>query len=305
MRILEMTHQIDPKVDCVFKAILGAIENKNLLIHFLNAVLEPKKKSKIVHVEIINPYNEKEYETDKLSIVDIKAIDETDKLYQIEIQLVNHSALIERILYTWTSIYYSQMRKGDHYNQLRPVISIWILKEKLFPQVNICHLPFEIANIEHQLKLTEHLSINILQLSEWVLKEPIKTEKDRWIYLFKEGKDIDIDNPPSFLDTNTKEMRQAMQVMKRFSENQKNFLLYQSRMNALFKENTYIQELDDALKAKERERKAKERERKAKERERKAKEKECKAKIEALKAKEDAEKEIMRLRQLLVKQNTK
>jgi len=36
-----MKHKINPTVDCVFKAILGSEENKNLLIHFLNAVLEP------------------------------------------------------------------------------------------------------------------------------------------------------------------------------------------------------------------------------------------------------------------------
>ncbi|MDP4028260.1 MAG: PD-(D/E)XK nuclease family transposase [Gallionella sp.] len=32
-----MLHAIDPKIDCVFKALLGNEENRNLLIHFLNA----------------------------------------------------------------------------------------------------------------------------------------------------------------------------------------------------------------------------------------------------------------------------
>ncbi len=30
-----MRHAIDPKIDCVFKALLGSEENRNLLIHFL------------------------------------------------------------------------------------------------------------------------------------------------------------------------------------------------------------------------------------------------------------------------------
>lgn len=34
--------KIDPMVDCVFKAILGKEENANLLVNFLNAVLEKK-----------------------------------------------------------------------------------------------------------------------------------------------------------------------------------------------------------------------------------------------------------------------
>jgi chromosome segregation ATPase len=31
-----MKHRIDPKIDCVFKALLGSEENRNLLLHFLN-----------------------------------------------------------------------------------------------------------------------------------------------------------------------------------------------------------------------------------------------------------------------------
>ncbi|MCP4347256.1 MAG: hypothetical protein GY795_17225 [Desulfobacterales bacterium] len=42
---------------------------------------------------------------------------------------------------------------------------------------------------------------------------------------------MDTDSPPEILTTD--EMRQAMSVMKDFSENQKNYLLYQSRMDAL------------------------------------------------------------------------
>ncbi|MEI7869829.1 MAG: hypothetical protein WCI11_18230 [Candidatus Methylumidiphilus sp.] len=34
-----MKHRIDPKIDCVFKALLGSEGNRNLLVHFLNAVL--------------------------------------------------------------------------------------------------------------------------------------------------------------------------------------------------------------------------------------------------------------------------
>jgi hypothetical protein len=34
----QMKHHIDSKIDCVFKALLGSEENRNLLIHFLNAV---------------------------------------------------------------------------------------------------------------------------------------------------------------------------------------------------------------------------------------------------------------------------
>ena len=81
-----MKHRIDPKIDCVFKALLGSVENRNLLIHFLNAVLVDDLTSPITEAEILNPYNDKEFLDDKLSVVDVKAKDSEGRLYQIEIQ---------------------------------------------------------------------------------------------------------------------------------------------------------------------------------------------------------------------------
>ena len=99
-----MKHRINPIVDCVFKAILGSPKNKNLLVHFLNAILERKKGSLIRSVAIKNPYNEREFIGDKLTAVDVKAIDEKGRNYQIEIQTAIHAALPARILYTWIII---------------------------------------------------------------------------------------------------------------------------------------------------------------------------------------------------------
>ena len=111
-----MKHRISPTVDCVFKSILGAVENKNLLIDFLNSVLTPQ--SPISTVEILNPYNEREFYADKLTIVDIKAKDEQGTTNQIEIQLSVFSYLPERMLYTWSDIYRSQLESGKDFNQI-------------------------------------------------------------------------------------------------------------------------------------------------------------------------------------------
>ena len=48
-----MRHPIDPKVDCVFKALLGAESNRDLLIHFLNAILGAELPRPITAVEIL------------------------------------------------------------------------------------------------------------------------------------------------------------------------------------------------------------------------------------------------------------
>ncbi|MCX7082261.1 MAG: Rpn family recombination-promoting nuclease/putative transposase, partial [Methylococcales bacterium] len=108
-----MKHNIDPKVDCVFKALLGKEENSNLLVHFLNAVLGSELSEPIVSVVIINPYNDKEFLDDKLNIVDVKAKDERGRIYQIEIQLDYFSYLPARMLYTWSDVYSQQLQSGE------------------------------------------------------------------------------------------------------------------------------------------------------------------------------------------------
>ena len=72
-----MRHPIDPKIDCVFKALLGAESNRALLIHFLNAMLGNALPEPVVEVRILNPYNEREFLADKLSVVDVKACDQS------------------------------------------------------------------------------------------------------------------------------------------------------------------------------------------------------------------------------------
>lgn len=252
-----MKHKIDPTVDCVFKFVLGKEENKRLLIHFLNAVLKLEEASRITDVTIINPYTEREFESAKLSVVDVKAYDEQGMHYQIEIQRALHAGLASRILYTWSAIYHSLLKKGETYIQLEPVISIWLLKESFFPQVNAYHIPFGLYNLEHRIPLTNHCAIHLLQLPKWQLSEAHIDNTDRWMYFFKEGKNVDVDHPPDIL--NTEEMRQAMKVLERFSENEKDYLLYEQRLDAERVELTWKAMIEQKTAEIEKERQEKER----------------------------------------------
>jgi predicted transposase/invertase (TIGR01784 family) len=117
-----MKHSIDPRIDCVFKSLLGNESNRNLLVHFINATLASELVSPITGVEILNPYNEKEHLDDKLSIVDVKAKGEHSRIYQIEIQLLFFSNLPARMLYTWADVYSQQLQSGDKYHELNPPI---------------------------------------------------------------------------------------------------------------------------------------------------------------------------------------
>ncbi|MDM8516205.1 Rpn family recombination-promoting nuclease/putative transposase [Desulfobacterales bacterium HSG16] len=233
-----MKHRIDPKVDCVFKSIFGQEENKNLLIHFLNAVLGLEEGSRIVDVTIENPYDEKEFIGRRQICVEGKATDEKNDVFLIEIQSAMHSSMISGMLHTWSGVYCSQVEKNMSFANLKPLISIWIVDKDLFEDVEKYHFNFGISSPGMEANLTDD-EIHVLLLPKFKTDTAITKEEHRWIYFFKEGRSIDYDNPPEVLET--KEMKQAIEVLKRFSENQEKYLFYQRRVDALMEKKGSVQ----------------------------------------------------------------
>jgi hypothetical protein len=71
--------QVDPKVDYAFKRVFGMERNRDILIHLLNAILARALGRPIVSIEILNPFSSKDALDDKLSILDIKARDQSGR----------------------------------------------------------------------------------------------------------------------------------------------------------------------------------------------------------------------------------
>jgi len=224
-----MKHPIDPKIDCVFKALLGAERNRRLLIHFLNAILAGELAAPLTEVEILNPYNEREFLDDKLSIVDVKARDSSGRLYQIEIQLLNIPELPARILYGWADLYSAQLQDGDGYDQLQPTYSIWLLGQTLRPGVTDAVHRFRLRDDQGG-SLVNHGGIWLLEPSKCRIAA-VETEQDRWLKFFIEGGRLDAERLPAWMQT--EEMRQAMSTLKAFSEKERAYHAYQARQNYL------------------------------------------------------------------------
>ncbi len=222
-----MQHFIDPTIDCVFKAVLSGPGNENLLVSFLNGVLELKYP--IASVDILNPYNDKEFIGDKLSIVDIKASDDRGSIYQIEVQLSTPKYLENRMLYTWSNVYKGQIVEGDDYSHLKPAISIWLLTGTFFKTDQVHHHHFQVWDVENQMRLTDHCSVHVLELAKWEKPATLQAP-DYWLYFFKEAKYWK--SLPQLLQ-DLAVMRQAMSTLVRFSEQQKEYHRYQSRLDQI------------------------------------------------------------------------
>ncbi|MDQ5910578.1 MAG: hypothetical protein QG599_2675, partial [Pseudomonadota bacterium] len=208
-----MKHRIDPKIDCVFKALLGAERNRRLLIHFLNAMLGNELASPLKDVDILNPYNEREFLDDKLSIVDVKARDRDGRLYQIEIQLLNVADLPARMLYGWADLYSGQLKDGDNYGELKATYGIWLLGQRLWSDRKEALHRFQMRD-EQGRSLVGHGGVWLVELSKWTVGA-VETEQQRWLSFFAEGERLDDEHLPTWMETD--EMQQAMNTLKTFS----------------------------------------------------------------------------------------
>jgi len=100
---------LNPKTDFAFKRIFGSAESSDILISFLNAILGLRAPHRIAEVTIIDPYLAPKIKGMKDTYLDVKAKDESDKQYIIEMQVLNVEGFEQRILYNACKTYAGQL----------------------------------------------------------------------------------------------------------------------------------------------------------------------------------------------------
>ena len=186
---------INPLSDIVFKYLLGREETKDLLLSFINSVLEDSDLETMQSLEIRNPFNLKEFKTDKTSILDIKAIDNKGKIYNIEVQNIGDEVFVSRSLYYWAKLYAGQLEESEDYNKLQPVICINVLSFDLIEKPDLLHSCFmAFDKRDKDLLLSENFQIHFIELKKYQnnLNKLKKTLNDWVCYFLNEGREEEI-----------------------------------------------------------------------------------------------------------------
>lgn len=174
---------IRPINDFAFKKVFGSAENKVALLSLLNAILELERP--IVDVTIENPFNLQDFHDDKLSILDIKAVDHAGAIYDIEMQLSNTPGLVNRIVFYGCEIYAGQLKSGNAYHELRPVFAICLLDGILWSDSGKVHHAFRFSDRDSGRILQGTLEIHTLELGRYNVQKGAlanATPLDCWLY---------------------------------------------------------------------------------------------------------------------------
>jgi predicted transposase/invertase (TIGR01784 family) len=165
MKELYVAETISPQVDVAFKKIFGVEENKDLLISLINSIVSDEDQ--VAEIILLNPYNPKNFKTDKLSILDIKAVGIDGKRFNIEIQIATDANYDKRSLYYWAKLYTEQLKTSDGYQSLSKAIGIHILNFTSIPGSAKYHNVFHITEKETGLLYFKDLELHTIELKKF------------------------------------------------------------------------------------------------------------------------------------------
>ena len=153
------------KSDVVFRLFFADERNVELLIGFLKSMLRlPEDDYK--EIEITDPHLLREFDGDKLAIIDVKLKTRSRKIVHIEIQLKTTPELKNRIILYDSKLIAEQIGSGDGYDVIKKVISIVITEEPLVTgSPNYLHR-FTFYDPEARIELSDIIEINTLELGK-------------------------------------------------------------------------------------------------------------------------------------------
>ena len=177
---------INPKTDFAFKKIFGSTDSKDILISFLNALLYEGQPI-IEDLEIIDPYSASRVRGLKDTYLDVKAQITGNKTVIIEMQVLNVAAFDKRVLYNAAKAYSTQLKSGEGYSKLNPVIALTITDFEMFENQEevISHFVFKEKQklFDYPNNELEMVFVELPKFHKELVELETLTEK--WIYFIK------------------------------------------------------------------------------------------------------------------------
>ena len=182
----------DIKNDIAFRKIFGNQNKKEILISFLNAILDFDEKHRITDVTILNPYQLPKFRDGKATIIDVKAKDEQGREFIVEMQVADALGFSKRVLYYSSQGYVSQIEREEFYDKLKPTVFVGILDFEISKNQNYISR-HRILDVETGERVIEDMEFNFIELPKFTKKrEDIKTLVEKWVFFIKEAENLEV-----------------------------------------------------------------------------------------------------------------
>ncbi|MDR0804415.1 MAG: Rpn family recombination-promoting nuclease/putative transposase [Oscillospiraceae bacterium] len=215
---------LPPKSDFVFKRIFGDVRNTDILADFLQSVLTIPVED-YLEVSVVDPNFTKDYEDDKLGILDVKVRTKSGRTIDVEIQQWAFKNIEERILFYTSKMLLEQIDEGDNYVKIQQVISILITNYPLYGTDTAYHHRFKLHDDENGISFTDKLEVHTLELTKLPSADDC-TRLYEWLKFLKVETREELD----MIATENPTINKAKGVLLQMSEDERARMLYDQRM---------------------------------------------------------------------------
>ena len=223
------------KMDFVFKFVFT--NEIGALASLISSILFPKEDKRIEVIEIISSEIIPIFKNGKRTFLDLKLLckilsSEEDNLIQVELQIAEQTGYIQRSLYYASGLIQHQLKVGESYFQLTPIIQINILDFSLLPGENIVSR-FLLKEKDSNIILTEDFQMIYLELPKFQITEieDLQTESDIWFYLLKNIQTLTEESRMEILKKKP-DLKNAFGVLEMYSSDPEKQREFEERLRA-------------------------------------------------------------------------
>ena len=179
---------INPYTDFGFKKLFGTEMNKDLLISFLNALLNGTTKD-IVDVQYLNGENLGESYADRRSVFDVYCSTADGSRFIVEMQKAEQSYFKDRSVYYTTTPIRQQAPKGQWDYRLENVYTVGILNFE-FPNGEYPHDSYrheiKLKDVEDNHIFYDKLTFFYLEMPKFnKTEDELETMFDKWMFVLR------------------------------------------------------------------------------------------------------------------------
>ena len=227
---------LSPLNDLVFKALFGREQKKSkiILIDFLNSILALDEEDKIIEIIHLNPFNLKEFEGDKGSVLDLKVKTEKEERINIEVQVNKEDDFRKRSLYYWSKMYGDTILEGKPYSSLKKSIVINIMDFIIIDETSKYHTEYQILEKNEHFLLTEDLSIHYIELPKFDDKKDIEYMEavELWLTFMKRIGEPGMEGLLNQLIERSETLKMAKEMLEKISADERLREKYYAREKA-------------------------------------------------------------------------
>lgn len=229
---------LDPKNDIAFKRVFGSENHKDILIHFINDILELKGNEQIESVEFLSPIQDPDIAYKKQSIIDVLCKDKNGVQIVVEMQVAPTKGFEKRAQYYAAKAYSRQLNSGSgedgRYENLKEVIFIAIADCVIFKdkaEYKSDHVILDKNSYEHDLR---DFSFTFIELPKF---QKNKIEKlvnivEKWCYFFKYASNTSEEDLQRLIGSDLV-IQQAYEALNQFNWNEQELIAYEQEIKRI------------------------------------------------------------------------